>query len=312
MYGKSKKMYRHRWWFWRNSSCPASKKKRLLVHHWSLRAFGWSGPVYLKNGYRHDAGPTVITAPNLFDELFALFGRERKNEIEFIPLKLWYRFRYTNGETFDYHSTTTELHQAIAAIEPEDVIGYQKLLKTSKTIYQTGFEQLINQPFLLSSLLRYRTNNAQTKKWQSVWQLVNKHLKSKQLRQAFSIQPLLVGGNPFDTTSIYNLIHFLEHKDEFILQRRDWRTRRCTWKTRQSRHHDFTEWNRHTNSYKYCTTNHKCPNRPTQPTMRRCNRNTDPAHLYQQLLLKIALHWAQKLKIVLQKSMGLFVLFFGF
>ena len=72
----------------------ARKKATPFISLIVLRAFGWSGPSIYKNGYRHDAGLTTITAPNLFDELFALFGRERKNEIEFIPLKLWYRFRY--------------------------------------------------------------------------------------------------------------------------------------------------------------------------------------------------------------------------
>ena len=39
---------------------------------------------------------------------------------------------------------------------------------------------------------------------------VNKYIKNPNLRAAFSIHPLLVGGNPFSTTSIYALIHFLE------------------------------------------------------------------------------------------------------
>jgi phytoene desaturase len=48
--------------------------------------------------------------------------------------------------------------------------------------------------------------------YETVWQMVSRHLKSPKLRQAFSIQPLLVGGNPFDTTSIYGLIHYLERE----------------------------------------------------------------------------------------------------
>jgi phytoene desaturase len=46
--------------------------------------------------------------------------------------------------------------------------------------------------------------------YETVWGTVSRHLVSPKLRQAFSIQPLLVGGNPFSTTSIYGLIHYLE------------------------------------------------------------------------------------------------------
>ena len=48
------------------------------------------------------------------------------------------------------------------------------------------------------------------KSYLTVSQLVNKYIKNPNLRAAFSIHPLLVGGNPFSTTSIYALIHFLE------------------------------------------------------------------------------------------------------
>ena len=50
------------------------------------------------------------------------------------------------------------------------------------------------------------------KSYLTVYGLVKKFIKNKQLRQALSIQPLLLGGNPTSTTSIYNLIHFLERK----------------------------------------------------------------------------------------------------
>ena len=49
------------------------------------------------------------------------------------------------------------------------------------------------------------------KSYLTVFGLVKKFIKNKQLRQALSIQPLLLG-EILPTTSIYNLIHFLERK----------------------------------------------------------------------------------------------------
>ncbi len=174
---------------------------------------GGRGQVFEREGFRHDAGPTVITAPFLFDELFSLFGAHREDYVDFVPLDPWYRFEFSDGETFDYGGNVGSTLAEIRRLSPEDVQGYRSLVTASRDIFNVGFEQLAHQPFhsfrkmltQLPALIRLRADR-------SVWQLVCKHLKDDRLRQAFSIQPLLVGGNPFDTTSIYNLIHFLERR----------------------------------------------------------------------------------------------------
>lgn len=172
---------------------------------------GGRAQVFEREGFRHDAGPTVLTAPFLFEELFALFGRRMEDYVRLVPLDPWYRFRFQDGSTFDYGGTVKDTLEEIARIHPPDVQGYTRLIETSRKIYQTGFEKLADAPFhdpgfmaaQLPAIVRLGA-------WRSVWQMVASHLQSEKLRQAFSIQPLLVGGNPFDTTSIYGLIHFLE------------------------------------------------------------------------------------------------------
>ena len=66
-----------------------------------LDAIGGRAQVFERGGFRHDAGPTVITAPFLFDELFALFGERREDHVEFRALDPWYRFYFHTGEQFD-------------------------------------------------------------------------------------------------------------------------------------------------------------------------------------------------------------------
>ena len=176
-----------------------------------LPALGGRGQVFKRGGYTHDAGPTVITAPFLFDELFALFGEQRADHIEFRPLTPWYRFQFPDGSTFDYGGTLEETLSEIRRIHPPDEAGYQRLVETSKAIFQKGFVELSDQPFdQFSFMLKQIPSLAKLRGDQTVWQMVCKHLEHPKLRQAFSIQPLLVGGNPFDTTSIYVLIHNLE------------------------------------------------------------------------------------------------------
>jgi len=50
------------------------------------------------------------------------------------------------------------------------------------------------------------------KSYKSVYSLVSNYISNEKLRRVFSMHPLLVGGNPFSTTSIYTLILFLEKK----------------------------------------------------------------------------------------------------
>jgi len=172
---------------------------------------GGRAQVFHRDGFRHDAGPTVITAPFLLEELFALFGEKMADAITLVPLKPWYRFVFPDGDTFDYGGTLDETLAEIERIEPRDRDGYLALLAQSERMFNIGFTELSAQPFhRLSTMLRQIPRLIGLRADRTVWQLVCRHLRNDKLRQAFSIQPLLVGGNPFDTTSIYGLIHFLE------------------------------------------------------------------------------------------------------
>ncbi|MEO0799960.1 MAG: phytoene desaturase family protein [Pseudomonadota bacterium] len=174
---------------------------------------GGRAQVFERDGFHHDAGPTVVTAPFLFDELFALFDKKREDYVEFVELSPWYRFYYQDGTTFDYGGTPEDTFEEIAKIEPKDVEGYKELLKHSEKLFDAGFTGLADEPFhKLPTMLKQIPRLAALRTDRTVWQLVSKYLSSDKIREAFSIQPLLVGGSPFETTSIYGLIHFLERK----------------------------------------------------------------------------------------------------
>ncbi len=172
---------------------------------------GGRAQVFKRGGFTHDAGPTVITAPFLIEELFALFDEKMRDHIELVTLNPWYRFRFPDGDHFDYGGTLEDTLAEIERIEPKDKQGYLNLLAHSKRIFDIAFTQLSAKPFdRFTSMLVQIPNLIGLRSYKTVWQLVSHYLSHPKLRQAFSIQPLLVGGNPFDTTSIYGLIHFLE------------------------------------------------------------------------------------------------------
>ena len=172
---------------------------------------GGRGQVFIRNGYKHDAGPTVITAPFLLEELFQLFNEKLSDHIKLVPLTPWYRFYFSDKTTFDYGGTLEETLAEISKISAADVDGYQRLLKHSQKIFNIAFIQLSSVPFNhFFKMLALVPKLISLKSYETVWGMVCRYLKNDKLRQAFSIQPLLVGGNPFSTTSIYGLIHYLE------------------------------------------------------------------------------------------------------
>jgi len=178
-----------------------------------LQSLGGRAQVFERGGYRHDAGPTVITAPFLFDELFELFDEKLEDHLQFVPLDPFYRFHFADGSQFDYRASIEDTLTEIRRFNPDDADGYLKLLEKSKRVYDIGFKQLVHRPFTrVWDMVKQIPALLMLKCYRSVSQMVNSHLKHPLIRQAFSIHPLLVGGNPFKTTAIYTLIHYLERR----------------------------------------------------------------------------------------------------
>ena len=178
-----------------------------------LDSLGGRAQVFERGGYRHDAGPTVITAPFLFDELFELFDEKLEDHLNFVPLDPFYRFHFADGSQFDYRASIEDTLTEIRRFNPDDADGYLKLLEKSKKVYDVGFKQLVHRPFTrVWDMVKQIPALLILKCYKTVSQMVNSHLKHSLIRQAFSIHPLLVGGNPFKTTAIYTLIHYLERR----------------------------------------------------------------------------------------------------
>ena len=174
---------------------------------------GGRARVFRQDGFTFDAGPTVITAPHLFHELFALFGQRLEDHVELMPVDPFYRIQFHTGEEFDFVGDEERLLEQIRRFNPGDVDGYRTLAEKARHIFAVGFEQLADQPFdRASTMMRVLPAMARLESWRSVYGLVARHIKDERLRQVFSFEPLLVGGNPFRTTSIYLLIHWLERR----------------------------------------------------------------------------------------------------
>ncbi|MEZ4392243.1 MAG: phytoene desaturase [Polyangiales bacterium] len=174
---------------------------------------GGRARVHDLEGYIFDAGPTVVTAPFLFEELWTLCGKTMSDDIDMRPVDPFYSIRFHDGAVFNYNGDPEQMRREVARFSPGDVEGYDRFVRASEEIFRVGFEQLAHVPFpTLGSMLRIVPDMVKLESYRTVYGLVSKFLRDDRLRQVMSFHPLLVGGNPFSTTSIYTLIAFLERK----------------------------------------------------------------------------------------------------
>jgi phytoene desaturase len=167
--------------------------------------------VYRDQGFTYDAGPTIITVPFVLDELAAAAGKKLADYVRLVPCDPFYRIYFPDRREFNYRGGQAELEAEIAKFNPDDVAGYREFLDYSGRVFDRAFTDLAAHSFdnfwemvkVAPDLLRLRAD-------QAVFQRVARHIRDPALRQVFSFEPLLIGGNPLRSSSIYAMIHFLE------------------------------------------------------------------------------------------------------
>ena len=178
----------------------------LLEKHPDL---GGRARVFRKGNFIYDGGPTVITAPYLLEELFSLFNKNISDYVKIVPLDLWYRFVFSNGQTFDYSGDENSMKREVRKFSEKDFDGYNNLVNFTEKFSIKVFSDLSDKPFNdIGFMVKQIPSLLRLKSYKSVYKLVSNYISSEKLRRVFSMHPLLVGGNPFTTTSIYTLILF--------------------------------------------------------------------------------------------------------
>jgi phytoene desaturase len=169
--------------------------------------------VYEQNGFKFDGGPTVITAPFMIDELFANAGRRPEDYVQMVPVTPFYRIFFHDNTHFDYSDDMAAMVRQIRALNPDDVDGYLEFVRRAEKIFNKGFTELADQPFLKPwDMIKIIPDMIKLESHRTVYGFVSKFVQNEKLRQVLSFHPLLVGGNPFQTTSIYTLINYLERE----------------------------------------------------------------------------------------------------
>ena len=169
--------------------------------------------VIRSNGFTFDAGPTLITAPFVFEELFELCGEKLEDHITLEPLNPFYKIHFNDGQEFNCYASEEQMYKEIARFNPRDVKGYKAFLKESELCYETGFEKMIDTPFhQLWTMVKSLPGLALRRADRSIHNLAKKYIKNENLQKALSFHPLFIGGNPIKTTGVMSLVSYLERR----------------------------------------------------------------------------------------------------
>jgi phytoene desaturase len=168
--------------------------------------------VFEQDGFTFDAGPTIITAPGLIDDLFALSGRRTADYVTLAPIDPYYNIRFEDGSVFRYGSDRADVERQVGAWNAPDLEGYRRFSAEAERIFDAGFP-LIDKPFTrFRDMLRVLPELVRLRADRPVARMVERNIRDPRLQQVFGFHPLLIGGNPFDTTSVYAMIHALERR----------------------------------------------------------------------------------------------------
>ena len=103
-----------------------------------LDAPGGRAYVYRQDGFTFDAGPTIVTAPFLFEDLWRLCGRRMADDVELRPVAPFYRIRFDDGHVFDYTGDALAMRAEVARLSPGDVAGYERFMRAARSLRLLG------------------------------------------------------------------------------------------------------------------------------------------------------------------------------
>ncbi|ETX15920.1 phytoene dehydrogenase [Roseivivax halodurans JCM 10272] len=172
---------------------------------------GGRGSAIWQDGHRFDLGPTIVTVPQLFRELWAACGRDFDEDVDLRALDPFYEIRWPDGSHFQARQDTDEMREEVRRLSPRDLKGYERFLKDSEARYWFGFEDLGRRSMhrfrdLLATLPTFVRMRAD----RSVYAHAARRVTDEHLRMALSFHPLFIGGDPFNVTSMYILVSHLE------------------------------------------------------------------------------------------------------
>jgi phytoene desaturase len=172
---------------------------------------GGRGSSITQGGHRFDLGPTIVTVPQVFEDLWAATGRDFRKDVDLRPLDPFYTIRWPDGSHFAATGDTDRMVAEVERLSPRDVKGYLRFLKDAESRFDVGYTGMVAQPMhRIWETVKVLPDFARLRADRSIFGLARARVRDPRLRMALSFHPLFIGGDPMHVTSIYALVSHLE------------------------------------------------------------------------------------------------------
>ncbi|HYP26577.1 MAG TPA: phytoene desaturase family protein [Blastocatellia bacterium] len=193
---------------------------RLSARGWQVTVcergatFGGKMNSWSARGFRFDTGPSLITMPWVFDDLFRVAGGSMRDHVELARIDPLSEYVYPDGTRFTYTASMPEWLETVRRLDPRDVGGFLKFMELGARLYEISKETFLRRrptdaPDLRSVAaarhmpLRYG--------WGNYHRTVAAHFRSPYLRQLFDRYPTYVGSSPYRSPATLAVIPYIEY-----------------------------------------------------------------------------------------------------
>ncbi len=193
---------------------------RLAASGWPVtvceqgESFGGKMNCWSERGYRFDTGPSLITMPWVFEELFQAAGSRLQDHVELIQLHPLAEYVYADGARFTYTASLPDWLPTVRSLEPRDVDGFFKFMRLGARLFEISQETFLRRRPLdwprardLKVLRQFPLRYG----WGNYHRTVAAHFRSPYLRQLYDRYPTYVGSSPYAAPATLAVIPYIEY-----------------------------------------------------------------------------------------------------
>jgi phytoene desaturase len=171
----------------------------------------------IKDGFRFDTGPSLLTMPFVVDELFQYLGLNRKDHLSFKAIDPICKYLWPDGTMLNAHTDYDKMIEAIKNISSYDAEKYKSFLAYSETIYKiTADVFLFTAVHELKKLANFDTLHklfsiGKIDPFRTVHQGIQRFFSDPHVVQVFDRYATYNGSNPFEAPATLNIIPYVEY-----------------------------------------------------------------------------------------------------
>ncbi len=170
--------------------------------------------VVSKDGFTFDLGPSILTMPHLFEQLFAMHNRKMADYVAIEPVRPHWRNFFEDGKIVDLTADPGEMTGEPSCLTDEEVEELRGFLRYSQQLYQFSDQTYFqNQSEKTLDVLKYYNPLKILRDcdfFSTMDDGVRKRIHNPYLIDILNYFAKYVGSSPYDAPAILNLLPYIQ------------------------------------------------------------------------------------------------------